>query len=61
LKKFTQRNFSCSGTLSTRPQHPYTKALLSAVPVPDPEAARKGIIRNGNAPSPPAGAAFHTQ
>jgi peptide/nickel transport system ATP-binding protein len=40
---------------------PYTKALLSAVPVPDPEAARKGIIRNGNAPSPPGGAAFLTK
>jgi len=32
--------------LFTRPQHPYTEALLSAVPVPDPEAAKKRIILN---------------
>jgi len=50
--------------LFTRPQHPYTEALLWAVPVPDPEAARKRIILKGDAPSPinpPPGCRFHTR
>src|SRR2546421_11124656 len=38
--------------LFTRPQHPYTEALLSAVPVPDPEAAKKRIILRSDVPSP---------
>ena len=51
-------------SLFAHPQHPYTEALLSAVPTPDPHAQKKRIILGGDVPSPispPAGCRFHTR
>ena len=48
----------------SRPLHPYTKALFSAIPVPDPDARMNRIILKGSLPSPanpPQGCKFHTR
>ncbi|MBX3502169.1 MAG: dipeptide ABC transporter ATP-binding protein [Alphaproteobacteria bacterium] len=51
-------------TIFTSPQHPYTEALLSAVPVPDPAIKREKRLVEGDVPSPvnrPSGCHFHTR
>lgn len=53
-----------SETLYQKPLHPYTQALISAIPVPDPTVKRKNIRLSGDIPSPmnpPAGCKFHTR
>jgi peptide/nickel transport system ATP-binding protein len=51
-------------TIYDPPYHPYTEALLSAVPIPDPDTDQKEIRLSGNVPSalnPPSGCRFHTR
>ena len=51
-------------TIFSRPQHPYTEALLDAVPVPDPTQRKQRRVLAGEVPSPihpPPGCRFHTR
>ena len=53
-----------TGEIFSNPQHPYTEALLSAIPTPDPRSTREDIELKGKVPSPtnpPAGCSFHTR
>jgi peptide/nickel transport system ATP-binding protein len=53
-----------SADLYARPQHPYTRALLSAIPSPDPDVRRDRQILKGDIPSPanpPSGCVFRTR
>ncbi|MFJ7737603.1 ABC transporter ATP-binding protein [Lysinibacillus sp. NPDC097287] len=55
---------TASEDLYAEPLHPYTQALLSSVPVPDPAFEREQLIISGDIPSasnPPSGCAFHTR
>lgn len=50
--------------LFKNPKHPYTQALLSAIPIPNPKIRKEGIILKGDIPSnvnPPSGCKFHTR
>ena len=50
------------GDIYERPRHPYTEALLSSVPMPDPRILKKKITLPGDVPSPidpPSGCVFH--
>jgi oligopeptide/dipeptide ABC transporter ATP-binding protein len=53
-----------SEEIFARPRHPYTQALVAAIPRPDPTAARRKLLLEGDVPSPldpPAGCRFHTR
>ena len=56
--------YADANTLYTEPAHPYTSALISAIPVPDPDYKKKKQVLVGDVPSPihpPPGCVFHTR
>jgi oligopeptide/dipeptide ABC transporter ATP-binding protein len=56
--------YTDADSIYTNPLHPYTRALISSIPVPDPRRRRKRTILKGDVPSPitpPAGCRFHTR
>lgn len=56
--------YAAKADLFSHPHHPYTRALLSAVPLPNPDGPKNRIILTGDIPSPiniPSGCAFHTR
>lgn len=60
----TMVEYADTDKLYSKPLHPYTKALFSAIPVPDPDYKMERIILEGNIPSPanpPSGCKFHTR
>ncbi|MBZ4669881.1 MAG: dipeptide transporter ATP-binding protein [Oscillospiraceae bacterium] len=60
----TMVEYAETAELYSNPLHPYTKALFSAIPIPDPDVKMNRIILNGSLPSPanpPKGCKFHTR
>jgi len=56
--------YTDADTIYQKPLHPYTKALISAIPVPDPSVRNKRTVLHGDVPSPshpPSGCSFHTR
>jgi len=51
-------------TIYTKPEHPYTHALISALPIPNPDLVRERVVLSGDIPSPvniPSGCRFRTR
>ncbi len=56
--------YGSTDNIFSNPLHPYTEALFSAIPIPDPDAKMKRIVLEGSIPSPanpPSGCKFHTR
>ena len=56
--------YGATPDIFSHPLHPYTKALFSAIPIPDPTIRRERIVLQGSIPSPanpPKGCKFHTR
>ena len=61
VSRQARRGGECASAIYENPKHAYTKALLSAIPVPDPAVERERILLEGDVPSPidpPKGSAF---